>query len=67
MKQKHHKIKTIQGILNVVNDSNIDDFILDFTKFLVTSIHIKQMYPDHNSIFTWIDDKKHKIIIGCKK
>ena len=81
MKNKEHKITTIQDMLNVVTEENIDAFMADLRAYieivwgmqkLFNSIADAENIPQDAaqliSEFTWIDDgkQKHKIILDTK-
>ncbi len=53
------KIFTMQQILELVTDENIDRFMKDLERFVRTLPEIKKNFPDFTtSGFTWIDDGK---------
>lgn len=76
---KHHKINTIQDIINIITPENIDSFLIDFRKVLESAIHLKSLgksicdaedIPEWELIsegFLWIDDGENKIKIELKK
>ena len=66
-----HKIKTIQDIIDVVTEDNIDNFMKDFRGFIDAYIAMKGFsdaavgtdVPMSVATLTWIDDNEHKINI----
>lgn len=66
MKTKELHIKTIDDVLEHVNKDNIDNFLTDFSQFLIMHTEIKEMLPEGVKIgaeFIWIDDGE----TGCKE
>ena len=78
MISKEYKISTIQDILNVVNESNIDSFMNDFRMYIETGWNMQKLFnsiAESESIpvevaqlvseFNWVDDGKqaHKILL----
>ena len=69
-----YEIKTLQDIMDCVNEDNIENFLIDFSKWLKAVMCLKRMskylltdktFPHElakleSSKFTWIDDDKHK-------
>lgn len=66
-----YNLRTIKQITNVVNENNIDNFLIDFGNFLRTRIGFKKLglkgiaKMDFTS-FKWIDDGKTDIIFNIK-
>ena len=64
------EIKTIKDILEVVNQENIEDFLIDFETFLTYATNAKKNMPEGLRLesikFTWIDDGKHDKTIKIK-
>lgn len=69
---KEYKLKTIEDIIKVVDENNVDNFIKDFTAFLGLCIlqktcnKIEGVITKHEPIFCWIDDGKNDIKINIK-
>lgn len=71
MEIKNHDLKTIQDIINVVDENNIEYFLEDFRMFLVDVVKTKllvkavsaQCDVDASGLvgdsFNWIEDGKH--------
>lgn len=63
-----YKLRTIKQITNVVNENNIDNFLVDFRSFLQTRIGWKKLNMnglikiDFTS-FNWMDDGKNDVVI----
>jgi len=78
-KENTYEIKTMQDILECVNQNNVDSFLTDFKGYLTTAIMLKELAElvgeteDAKKImtdgFTWIDDGKNDatISIGVKE
>lgn len=67
----NHKLRTIKQITNVVNENNIDNFLIDFRSFLQARIGWKKLgmngiaKMDFTS-FNWIDDGKNDVMVEIK-
>jgi hypothetical protein len=65
MKNKQYDLKTVDDIVEAVNEDNISYFIKDFQSFLSIAITLKTIAkltgngPVSTNKFVWIDDKKH--------
>ena len=63
------KLKSVEDIINVVNENNLDNFIVDFKNYLAMHIVLKIAKENHKdvdvqvdkTIFQWIDDGKNEI------
>jgi len=71
----NHKIYTIKELLEIVNDKNIDNFLVDFSAWLHMNIEMKKFADGmnlpgieirHTDYFHWIDDGKHGATITLK-
>lgn len=69
-KPKEYKLRTIEDIINVINEENLPNLIIDFTNFLKFNLEIKklqktigeeniQIKRSEFGIFHWIDDGKN--------
>ena len=69
MKPKQYKIKTIQDILEAVDQENAGRFIEDFQFFLESYIAMKQAFPlqEIKSEFIWVDDGEKKVDVIIEK
>jgi hypothetical protein len=71
-KSKHYNLKTIEDISKMVNEKNIQNFLIDFSECLLrlvvarkkSKLSAKDFYM---SEMEWIDDGKHKLTIKIKK
>lgn len=71
---KKHEIKTIQDMIKVTNENNLDNFLKDLEAFLV-SCHLAKAiselsgvnYNAENAKMIWVDDGKHNITISIKE
>lgn len=66
-----HDIKTIEDIVNTVNEDNIENFLKDFSTWLDVRLSIKGTPLENAMIdsdtFKWIDDGENDTIINIKK
>jgi hypothetical protein len=64
---KTHKIKTIQDVVNAVDEKNIDAFLVDFKSFLttITILKVNGSIPKIETM-TWVDDGKNDVTIDLK-
>jgi hypothetical protein len=61
---KQHEIKTLDDILNVVNEENIDRFMEEFKQIILTAKEFKKALPTlEYKGFVWTDDNKNDINI----
>lgn len=63
---KVYNIKHISDLEYIVNLKNVDDFLVDFTTWLITSVKVKHEMRGIKadfSHFEWTDDKKHYFTI----
>ena len=75
-KKKEYNIDSFEKLSNVVNEENLEAFLIDFAKFISSYLlyirEFRKKFPEetkgkHNSQilkirgFTWIDDGKHEI------
>ncbi|RLD69243.1 MAG: hypothetical protein DRI95_00695 [Bacteroidetes bacterium] len=69
--KKEYKISTIQDMINVVNESNLNNFITDLTAILQIAIDVKTLTGNHVECdnYIWIGDRKNgiKTILSEKK
>jgi hypothetical protein len=72
MTPKEYDLKTIEDITNVLTESNIDNFLVDFKMWLSMRIEFKKIKEAEgvvkfdNTQFRWIDDGKHEADITLK-
>lgn len=72
MNPKQYDLKTVEDITNVLNESNIDNFLVDFKMWLSMRIEFKKIkemvgvVKFDNTQFRWIDDGKHEADINLK-
>lgn len=81
MTPKNYTIKTIQDVLDCVNESNIDSFMNDFRMYIEMTWSMQALFNSLaeaenipiesvklDSVFDWVDDGKqeHKIIFKEK-
>ncbi len=61
--EKAYEIATIQDMINVVNESNLNNFITDLTAILQTAIDVKTLTDSNVECenYTWTDDGKNRI------
>ncbi len=69
MEPTKHKLRTLEDILGVVDEGNLDDFLQDFggwLRFTLTVGTIKDTFEDiarveqpERGTMTWIEDGKH--------
>lgn len=66
MENNEHKIKTLADILAVVDEKNVENFLIDFSKWLRFSLHINRIGEilkteviREQDTFHWIDDGKN--------
>jgi hypothetical protein len=64
---KTHKIKTIQDVVNAVDEKNMDAFLTDFKSFLtaITILKVNGSIPKIETM-TWVDDGKNDVTIDLK-
>jgi hypothetical protein len=66
-----HNIKTIEDILNAVNEDNVESFLKDFSTWLDVRLTIKgtpfEKAMIDSDTFKWIDDGENNTIINIKK
>ena len=80
MKEKKHELKTISDIVKVVNEKNVDNFLIDFGDWLNATLQVNSLNDTLSKVsklkiiqdidkMIWIDDGKNdgKIIIDIKK
>jgi DNA polymerase III sliding clamp (beta) subunit (PCNA family) len=61
---KQHEIKTLDDIINVVNEENIDRFMEEFKDSILAAKKFKEALPTlEYKGFVWIDDNKNNINI----
>ena len=68
---KEYEIKTLEDVLRVVNDKNVDNFLVDFERWLkiaiatdaLTALGIERKNP---LAMLWIDDGKTDIKINVE-
>ena len=72
MENKYH-IKTIEEILKIVNEDNVNNFIKDFSNWLKFRLSIQskkvkgvEMVIDNDDTFKWIDDGKNNIKLNIE-
>jgi len=73
MADKEYNITTLEDILKVVNNKNIDNFLIDFSNWLHMNIKLKSSFKIKAAIklgivkipnnFSWTDDKKNNITL----
>jgi len=62
-----HELKTIEDILKVVNEDNVDNFLKDFSTWIKVQIATKKVNEaiggglTMNPVLKWIDDGKNDI------
>lgn len=65
--EKKHEIKTVEDMLKVVTDENLDSFLKDLGGFLRMSLTMKELAEalgeSVDTSFVWIDDGKHDVNI----
>lgn len=65
-----HDIKTIEDIINAVNEDNIENFLKDFSAWLDVRLTIKGTPLEKAMIdsdaFKWIDDGENNTFIDIK-
>jgi hypothetical protein len=69
MKTKRYEIKTIKEIIELINETNINNFIVDFTNWLHLRVYVNNLPRNrfkNNDTFVWIDDDKNEININFK-
>jgi hypothetical protein len=69
MKTKRYEIKTIKEIIELINETNINNFIVDFTNWLHLRVYVNNLPRsrfENNDTFVWIDDNKNEININFK-
>lgn len=66
-KYPEYKLKTLEDIVNAINENNAENFLKDFTGWLGLQVAIKkENLPEgieiqqRNYTMTWIDDGKNK-------
>ncbi len=70
IKMKEYEIKTLQDIIDCVDEKNVDNFLADFAEWLKTMVDLQTMGLIQNiksEKFTWIDDGEHKIKLTMKE
>jgi hypothetical protein len=59
---KQYEIKTLDDIMNVVNEENIDRFIKEFKNNILAAKEFKKAIPTlEYQGFVWIDDNKNNV------
>ena len=66
-----YKIYTIDGIIDIVNEKNVDNFLIDFNNFIKYRVKIRELEKSGLKIktdnyFNWIDDGKNEGYIKFK-
>lgn len=68
MKQKVIILKTVKEMLAVLNENNIDNFLVDFKCWLELGIEFKSnmvgIVKFDDSQFKWIDDGEHNLTVN---
>ena len=60
---KRYDIKTLSDIIDCTNESNLDNFLIDFKNLLILAHKAKAKGKKlNNAEFTWIDDGKNDIL-----
>lgn len=66
---KRYEIKTIKEIIALIDETNINNFIIDFKKWLHLRVYAKKLPRikfENNDTFVWIDDNKNEINVKFK-
>jgi len=72
-KNREKELKTIEDIIKVVNEKNIENFLIDFSNYLALQIAINKTTLENikiisdEKVFHWIDDGKNNISINIKE
>ena len=70
--EKEHKLKTLGEVVEVVNEQNIDNFLIDFRGWLELNILKKPavkmgiVKQEKEVVFHWIDDGKNDVKINIE-
>lgn len=66
---ERYEIKTIKEIIELINETNIDNFIVDFTHWLHLRAYVNKLPKtrfENNDTFVWINDNKNEVNIKFK-
>lgn len=74
MTKKAIELKTVEDIIKVVNEDNLQNFIVDFTNYLAMHMALKNVQEKEKdvdvqvdkTVFQWIDDGKNEINLKIK-
>lgn len=65
-----YKISTVKEIVEVVNEKNLEAFMVDFRMWLTIAIDMKKQNNPFLTMltdkFTWLDDGKHEFVSNVK-
>jgi len=65
---REYKLNTIKEIIDILDNKNVDSFLIDFNNFLRFKVSLKELkeikVETTDDCFNWIDDGKNDVNIN---